>query len=244
VDEVTLENGSKVVHGNENGEPRRWEADDILVGAGRQPNVESLGLDELGVTVSERGVQVDDRMRTNVPSIYASGDVAGRYLFTHSAGHESVRAVRDMFFPGRGTVGELVPWCTFTDPELAHVGMTEAEARAAHDNRVQVWRLDMDRSDRARAEGDTYGRIKAVCTRSGRLLGAHVLAPNAGEMIHELALVISRGRKLSSLSKMIHVYPTLSTSIAQLAAEATYADARRLRWLTRLAPLWATSNKS
>src|SRR5204862_7850791 len=102
-----------------------WAADELLVAAGRRPNIDGLGLDPDGITV-------DERMRTNVPSIYAAGDVAGRFLFTHSAAHEAVRAVRDMFFPGKGTVSDLVPWCTFTDPELAHAGLTIEQARERH----------------------------------------------------------------------------------------------------------------
>src|SRR3712207_6033700 len=106
-----------------------------------------------------RGVAVDQRMRTNVPSIYAAGDVAGRFLFTHAAGYEAVRAVRDMFFPGKGKVDDFVPWCTFTDPELAHAGLTVREAQEAHGDAVDVWRVDLAHSDRARAEGSTAGAI-------------------------------------------------------------------------------------
>ena len=89
---------------------------------------DGLGLADLGIGVAARGIAVDERLRTSVPSIYAAGDVAGRHLFTHSAGYESVRAVRDMFFPGKGRADAMVPWCTFTDPELAHAGYTTAEA--------------------------------------------------------------------------------------------------------------------
>jgi pyruvate/2-oxoglutarate dehydrogenase complex dihydrolipoamide dehydrogenase (E3) component len=235
---VEVVQGKKVVHGTEGGRPARWEADELLVGAGRTPNVEGLGLEAAGVRVGRRGIEVDERMRTSVPSVYAAGDVAGRYLFTHAAAHEAVRAVRDMFFPGKGRVSDLVPWCTFTDPELAHAGMTEAEARQAHGDDVRVWRLDLAHSDRARADGDSEGRIMAVCGPKGRLLGAHVLAAHAGDMIHELALVIKNGGRLTDLSSLIHVYPTLSTSVGQLAAEATYQQALRLRWVARLARFW------
>ena len=232
---VAVEGGAKVVTGTEAGRPARWEADELLVSAGRRPNVDGLGLEDVGVEVGPRGVVVDDRMRSSVASVYAAGDVAGRHLFTHSAAHEALRAVRDMFFPGRGTVSGLVPWCTFTDPELAHVGLTAAEARERHGDAATVSRADLSHSDRARAEGEADGRLVAVSGRRGRLLGAHILAPGAGEMIHELALVIKQGGRLADLSSLIHVYPTLSTSVGQLAAEATFASARRLRWLVRLA---------
>ena len=237
IERVAVVDGGKVVHGTQAGEPTSWEADELLVGVGRRPNVEGLGLEEVGVEVGPRGVTVDDRMRSTVASVYAAGDVAGRFLFTHSAAHEALRAVRDMYFPGRGTAGDLVPWCTFTDPELAHAGLTEAEARTRHGGAVEVHRLDLSHSDRARADGDTGGRIMAVCGPKGRLLGASILAAGAGEMIHEFALVIKDKGRLTDLSGLIHVYPTMSTSIAQVAAEATFAVARRYRWVTRLARL-------
>jgi pyruvate/2-oxoglutarate dehydrogenase complex dihydrolipoamide dehydrogenase (E3) component len=233
VQRITVENGRKVVHGSVLGTPARWEAAEILVGAGRRPNVEGLGLEEVGVAVGPRGITVDERMRTTVPSIYAAGDLAGRYLFTHAAGYEAVRAVRDMFFPGRGTARALIPWCTFTDPELAHAGMTVAEARAAHgEDGVEVFRHDLTHSDRARADGATEGAIMIVTAR-GRVVGAHILAPAAGEMIAELALAITRRLKLSEVASSIHVYPTLSIGISQLAAEAAFESAQRFHWLVR-----------
>jgi pyruvate/2-oxoglutarate dehydrogenase complex dihydrolipoamide dehydrogenase (E3) component len=220
------------VHGSENGEPARWQAEELFVAAGRRPNIEGLGLDEMGVKVGKRGVEVDERMRTSVPSVYATGDVAGRYLFTHSAGYEAVRAIRDAFYPGKGKVTDLVPWCTFTDPELAHAGVTITEAEARYGDDVEVFRIELTHSDRARADSTTEGAILLVTVR-GKLVGAHVLAPAAGEMIHELALAINEGMRLAEVASLIHVYPTLSTSVGQLAAEAAFEGARRLRWLVR-----------
>ncbi len=229
---IAYEDGRKVVYGTERGEARRWEADELLVAVGRQPNVEGLGLEALGVEIGPRGVVVDERMRTNVPSIYVAGDLAGRYLFTHSAAYEGVRAVRDMFFPGKGKVTAGVPWCTFTDPELAHAGLTEAEARTQHGDDVQVWRQDLAHNDRAQADGTKQGAIVCI-TAKGRIVGAHVLAPAAGEMIHEFALAIERGMKLADLAAFVHVYPTVGTAIGQLAGEAAFAKAEKLRWLVR-----------
>ena len=233
---VTVEDGVKVVHGTEGGEERTWQAAELLVGAGRRPNVEGLGLDEVGIEVSRRGIVVDDALRTSVPSVYAVGDVAGRHLFTHSAGFEAARAVRNMFFPGRTTSDFLVPWCTFTDPELAHAGLTEAQARERHgDDEVQVWRQELRESDRARAEGATDGALVLV-TVKGRLVGAHALAPAAGELIGELALAIRERLKLTDLASLVHVYPTLSIGVQQLAGEASYASAQKYRWLVRSRP--------
>ncbi len=229
---VTVENGKKVVHGTENRQPATWAADELLVAVGRKPNVENLGLEDLGIETGPRGVVVDNRGRTSVDTVYASGDIAGRFLFTHSAAYEGVRAVRDMFFPGKGKVVASVPWCTFTDPELAHAGLTEAEAREAYKGDVEVWRQDLVHNDRARADGAAEGAI-VVVTHKGRIVGAHILAPAAGEMIHEFALAIEEDVKLNELSQFMHVYPTVSTSIAQLAADAAFEKAEKLRWLVK-----------
>jgi pyruvate/2-oxoglutarate dehydrogenase complex dihydrolipoamide dehydrogenase (E3) component len=238
VERVTVEDGAKVVHGRAGGDALRVEAEELFVAVGRTPNVEGLGLEELGVVVGPRGVEVDDRMRTAVPSVYAAGDVAGRHLFTHSAAHEAVRAVRDMFFPGRGRVSDLVPWCTFTDPELAHVGVTSAEAQELHHGDAEVHRALLSHCDRARADGHPEGALVAV-TVKGKLVGAHVLAPGAGELVHELALAVRDGRTLASLASLIHVYPTLSTSVAQLSAEAAFEGASGYAWLVRAGNLLA-----
>jgi pyruvate/2-oxoglutarate dehydrogenase complex dihydrolipoamide dehydrogenase (E3) component len=226
---VTVEDAHKVVQAGDT----TWRAQEIFVAAGRTPNIDGLGLEEVGVKVGKRGVETDNRLRTSVPSIYAAGDVAGRHLFTHSAGYEAVMAVRDMFFPGKGKADELVPWCTFTDPELAHAGLTSAQAIEQHgEDDVEIYRTTLDHSDRARADGSDDGAIVLV-TAKERLVGAHIAAASAGEMIHECVLAIREGMKLRDLAAMVHVYPTLSTSIGLLAAEAQYGRAKRLRWLVR-----------
>jgi pyruvate/2-oxoglutarate dehydrogenase complex dihydrolipoamide dehydrogenase (E3) component len=230
--QVSTRGDKKVVHGTEDGKPATWEADEILVAVGRRPNVEGLGLEALAIQTGPKGVVVDNRGRTSVDTVYACGDVAGRFLFTHSAAYEGVRAVRDMFFPGKGKVVASVPWCTFTDPELAHAGRTEAEAREEFKGDVEVWRQDLIHNDRARTDGATDGAI-IVITHKSRIVGAHILAPAAGEMIHEFALAIEEDVKLSELSQFMHVYPTVSTSVGQLAGEAAFEKAEKLRWLVK-----------
>ncbi len=226
---VDAASGMKRVHAGE----RSWRAVEVFVGAGRAANVEGLGLEGAGVKLGPDGVVVDGAQRTNVTSIYAAGDVAGGPRFTHAAGYEAARAVRNMFFPGASRGAYLVPWCTFTDPELAHAGLTEAEAAARHGaGAVRVWRQDLTHSDRARAEGSADGELRIV-TAKGRIVGAHVLAPNAGELIGELALAIERKLKLTDLANVVHVYPTIALAIQQLAGEASYEAAQRLRWLVR-----------
>ena len=231
-EKVTVEGGKKVVHGTQDGKPMKWEADELLVAVGRVPNIENLGLEELGIKTERKGIVVDNRGRTNVDTVYVSGDLAGRFLFTHSAAYEGVRAVRDMFFPGKGKVVASVPWCTFTDPELAHAGLTEAEAREKHGDDIEVWHQELEHNDRARADGAAEGAIMII-TDKKKIVGAHILAPAAGEMIHEFALAIEEGVKLSELSQFMHVYPTVSTSIGQLAGEAAFEKAEKLRWLVK-----------
>jgi pyruvate/2-oxoglutarate dehydrogenase complex dihydrolipoamide dehydrogenase (E3) component len=221
--------GTKTVHAGD----ASWTAAEVFVAAGRTPNVDGLGLEECGVKVGAQGVTVDGALRTSVKSIYAAGDVAGRHHFTHAAGYEAARAVRNMFLPGTSRGDLLVPWCTFTDPELAHAGLTEAQARARHGgDAVRVWRQDLAHSDRARTESAAEGELRIV-TAKGRIVGAHVLAPAAGELIGELALAIDRKLKLADLANVVHVYPTIALAIQQLAAQAAYAKAERLRWLVR-----------
>jgi pyruvate/2-oxoglutarate dehydrogenase complex dihydrolipoamide dehydrogenase (E3) component len=221
--------GTKVVHAG----GRAFRAEAILVAAGRAPNVEGLGLEVVAVDVAKPGITVDDGQRTSVKSVWAAGDVSGGYLFTHAAGFEAARAVRNMVFPGTADDAVLVPWATFTDPELAHAGLTESEAteRFGADD-VEVHRHHLHDSDRARAEGAGDGQI-VVVTHKGRIVGGHALAPAAGELIHELALAIREKHKLTDLASLVHVYPTISLGIQQLAAEASYAAAQRYRFLVR-----------
>ena len=225
--------GRKTIHGTQDGEPKSWTGHELLVAVGRRPNVDGMGLEELGVEVGPKGVVVDERLRTNVKSIYAAGDVAGRYLFTHSAGYEGVRAIRDMFFPGKGKADELVPWCTFTDPELAHAGMTSGEAIEKYGEDAMVWRQDLVHNDRARADGTAEGAIVIVTGPKRKIVGAHILAPAAGEMLQELSLAIREELKLSQIAGLIHVYPTVSTGIGQLAGEAAFEGAQKYKWLVR-----------
>jgi pyruvate/2-oxoglutarate dehydrogenase complex dihydrolipoamide dehydrogenase (E3) component len=226
---VSVEDGKKVVHAG--GE--RFAADEIIVGVGRRPNVEGLGLEEAGIETNRRGIVVDDAMRTTLDGVYAAGDVAGRWLFTHAAGYEGVRAVRNMFFPGRSKGDYGVPWCTFTDPELAHAGLTGAEARERFGgDDVEVHRHELARSDRARADGSEDG-LMLVVTHKGKVVGAHLLCERAGELVHELALAIDQGMKLADVGSMIHVYPTLATEVGRIGAEATFEGAQRYRFLVR-----------
>jgi len=197
----------------------RVVGDALLVAAGRKANVEGLELERAGVAYGPRGIPVDEYLRTNQHHIYACGDVLGEQQFTHYAGTQGYVAVRNALLPGKDVgVIERVPWTIFTDPEVARVGLTEAEARERHGVDVRVTRLAMERIDRAQTEEDLSGFIKVVHTPSGKILGAHVVAGRAGEMIHEYVLAMDQGIKLGDLAGAMHVYPTYSIGTQQAAA--------------------------
>jgi pyruvate/2-oxoglutarate dehydrogenase complex dihydrolipoamide dehydrogenase (E3) component len=206
-----------------------WPAEAVFVATGRRPNIEKLGLDEAGVKTGEKGIIVNDRLRTSVDWIYAAGDCAGRYLFTHTAAAEAATALRNMFFPGSASAPGPVPWTTFSDPELAHVGLTSDEARQTRgEGGMRVFRWGLAHSDRARADGATDGGIIVVTDDKFRILGAHILSLSASEMIGQFTLAIKNKLKLTpDFGNLIQVYPTYSTSISQTAAMATYGQLKR-----------------
>ncbi len=226
--------GTQVVHavvGNA-GTPVEAVVGGVLVAAGRVANVLGLGLEAAGILPRPDGIAVDDRGRTSVRTVYAAGDVTGGRQLTNAAGYEAVQAVRDMFFPGRGSVERSLPWCTFTDPELARIGMTAAEAEDVYGSDTDVWQKDLGRNDRARTDARTEGAV-VVVTAKGKIVGAHVLAPSAGEIIHELAMAVRDGLRIDELAGLVHAYPTFSSAIGQLATEAAYERAHRLKWMVK-----------
>ena len=211
--EQTASGGVAIVAGD------RIEGDALLVAAGRQPNVENLGLEQAGVEYSRKGIPVDEQLRTSQKHIYACGDVIGSYQFTHYAGWQGYMAVRNALLPG-STVGvkAQVPWTIFTDPEVARCGLTEREAREKYRDDVQICTWPLERVDRAQTDEDRRGFIKVIHRKHGEVLGAHIMAARAGEMIHEYILAMERGLNFGDLSGAIHVYPTYSTGNQQAAA--------------------------
>ena len=192
--------------------------DALLVAVGRTPNVENLGLDLAGVVYSTNGVTVDESLRTSNPAIYACGDVVGGAQFSHYAAWQGYIAVRNALLPGtsRG-IQENVPWAMFTDPEVAMVGMTEPEARQRHGKEIAVSSLSLDHVDRARTDDAVRGFVKVVHRRNGQILGAHIVADRAGEMINEYVVAMRHRIPLDRLAQAIHVYPTYSTATQQVA---------------------------
>jgi pyruvate/2-oxoglutarate dehydrogenase complex dihydrolipoamide dehydrogenase (E3) component len=192
----------------------------LLIASGRKPMVAGLDLEKAGVNYSEGGIPVDDQLRTNVKNIYAAGDVTGGYQFTHFAGWQAFQAARNALLPGSNSgLTDLVPWVTFTDPEVAHVGLTEEQARVKFGENVKVCRWEMSRTDRAICEDDRDGFIKVIAKTNGSLLGATVVNGRAGETITEFIVALKQSMNVSDLAGAIHAYPTYSTAVQQLAAE-------------------------
>ncbi len=184
-------------------------ADEILLAVGRAANVDGLGLDRAGVTSDGRGVEVDDRLRTRNPRVYAAGDDCSRYQFTHAADAMARLVIQNALFFGRKRASALhIPWCTYTDPEVAHVGVNEHEARERGVD-VITHEIGWPDVDRAVLEDETEGFARVAAERrSGRLLGATVVGSHAGEIISEVTLALQAGLGLGALSRTIHPYPT------------------------------------
>lgn len=205
----------------EAGKPRVVEGTHLLVAAGRKPGIEGLDLDKAGIEASPRGIKVDQRLRTTNKRVFAIGDVAGGLQFTHVANYHAGIVIRNALFrlPARVDHG-AIPWVTYTDPELAHVGETEAEARARH-AKINVLRWHLAENDRAQAERETDGEIKVITDMHARILGCTIVAPHAGELILPWVLARSRGLKLSAMAGLVVPYPTLS-EISKRAASSYY----------------------
>jgi pyruvate/2-oxoglutarate dehydrogenase complex dihydrolipoamide dehydrogenase (E3) component len=194
----------------------------LLVAVGRQPVVEGLGLDQAGVDHGPRGIKVDAGLRTSNRRIFAIGDVTGGAQFTHVAGYQAGVILRPMLFGLRARARtDHIPRATYTDPEIAQVGLTEAEARKTHGDRLTIARADFDHNDRAIATGQAHGFAKVMVVR-GRPVGATIVGPQAGELIQVWALAIAAGLKMSAVAGMISPYPTLG-EINKRAAGAYFA---------------------
>jgi pyruvate/2-oxoglutarate dehydrogenase complex dihydrolipoamide dehydrogenase (E3) component len=184
-------------------------AQTILAAAGREANVRGLGLEHSGVDYDNRGIKVDERMRTNQKHIYAIGDVNGKYFFTHAAGYEGSIVVSNAVFhlPRKADFTNL-PWCTYTDPELANIGMNERMAKAAGVE-YTVWTEEFRANDRSLAEGEEVGRIKMLLDAKEKPMGVQIFGPHAGELVSEWVAVMNGKVRFSSLASAIHPYPTL-----------------------------------
>jgi pyruvate/2-oxoglutarate dehydrogenase complex dihydrolipoamide dehydrogenase (E3) component len=199
--EVTIRNGANTTS--------QIRGEKILVALGREANVEGLGLEGLAIAFSKKGVEVDKRLRTNQKNIYAAGDVTGQYQFTHAAGYEGgVVFTNAIFHLPRKVDYTFLPWCTFTDPELASIGMNEKAAEAAGID-YAVWTEEFKDNDRSLAEGERVGKIKMILDGKEKPIGVQILGPQAGELLSEWVAVLNGKMKLSTLASAVHPYPTL-----------------------------------
>lgn len=211
------------VRAERGGEQLRFAGSHLLVAAGRRANIDDLGLAEAGIKAG-RTISVDAGLRTTNRRVFAIGDAAGPFQFTHMAGYQAGIVLRRALFrlPAR-VAYSAVPWCTYTDPEVAQVGMTEAAARARFPDR-RVVRWPFAENDRAQAERRTEGLVKAVTTRRGRVLGASIVGARAGEAILPWALAVHKRLKIGAMASVIAPYPTLSEA-SKRAGGAWFSDA-------------------
>ncbi len=211
--------GSKVLALGSDGDAEDLEADELLVAVGRAPNIEGLGLDAAGVMAGRAGVVVDDFLRTRNPRILAAGDVCSAFKFTHAADALARIAIRNALFFGRSRASALtIPWCTYTSPELAHVGLSRREA-AERDIVIDTIRVPLGQVDRARLDGDGGLLEVHLATGTDRILGATLVAHNAGDIIAELTLAVRAGIGLRRIAETIHPYPT-QVEVVKRAADA------------------------
>lgn len=206
--------------------PRQIDGTHLLVAAGRSANVNGLDLEKAGIAYDRRGIKVSEKLRASNPRVYAIGDVAGGLQFTHVAGYHAGLVLRSILFrlPARQSTAHI-PWVTFTDPEIAHVGLKEDEFRRAN-GEIRVLRWPYSENDRANAERKTDGLIKIITDKKGRLLGASIVGAGAGEMINLYALAVSKKMKVSDLAGYVAPYPTM-TEIGKRAATSYYAPLAR-----------------
>lgn len=233
--EVTREGSDLVVTTQSgDGQLRRVSGDQILVALGRRPNVAGLGLEAAGVRYSDQGIEVNGKLETSNRRIYAVGDVTGGPQFTHVAGAQGRIALNNIllkvlskrFDPG------IVPWVTYTEPELAHVGLTEHQLKM-RGIRYEVVRAPFHDNDRANAESETAGLLKVFAGKGGRILGADVVGAHAGEVIQPFALAVANGLPITAFDRMIAPYPTFG-EISKAAAD-TYGFSRLFTPLNRAA---------
>lgn len=235
-----VDGGREITLQGPDGSDSQITADEILVATGMRPFTQGLGLEKVGVELDERGaVRVDASLRTTAPGIWAAGDVTAKLLFTHVADYQARLIVRNMFFPFRARADySAIPWAIYTDPTLAHVGLTEEEARDRRGDRIGVYRFPFDDLDRAITDRAAHGLVKLITDPRGRILGGHILGSHADAVIHEVALAMRAGVKIGQLSQMVHAYPTWPEGVRR-AADSYYAQKFADSWVGPVLRWWA-----
>lgn len=235
---VSRVDGVKRLRVDSHGQQYDVAVDEILVGVGRTPNVEGLGLDAVGVEFDKNGVKVNGRLQTSNPRIFAAGDVCSRHKFTHAADAMAQILIQNALFPhpfglGYASVDSLImPWCTFTDPEIAHVGMYEKDAKEKGIE-VETYTFKLDEVDRAILDGEDEGFARVhIHKGSDKILGATIVAAHAGEMIGEFSVLMKAGLGAKTIAGTIHPYPTqaeVNKKVVNLWRKAHFTQATRNR---------------
>ena len=205
---------------DEGGQKSKLEGSHLLVASGRRARIESLDLERAGVEFDQDGIIVDAKLRTSAHGVYAIGDVVAKApRFTHIAGYHAGIAVQNaLLIPWAKTNYETLPWVTYTDPELAHTGMSETDAKKKHGGDVRTLSFALEENDRARTEREVTGLVKVIARKNGRILGVSILAAHAGELLQPWVLAIGAGLKLKALAQMIAPYPTLGEANKAVAS--------------------------
>ncbi len=213
--------GIRVVF-EKDGSEQSVEGSHLLLAVGRKPNVDKLDLEKAGIEYTNRGIQTDERLRTTNKKVFAIGDVAGGLQFTHVAGYHAGIVIRNALFkmPAKAD-HSAVPWVTYTDPEMAHVGLTEQQAREAHGDSVRILHWGFDENDRAQAERRTEGVIKVAVDKKGVVLGASIVGAGAGDLLAPWILAVGQKQKIGTMAQFIAPYPTM-TEVSKRAAGSYY----------------------
>jgi len=240
---IEKQDNTKVVYLERDGQQIEVATDEILVGVGRTPNTEGLGLQTAGVMFDTNGVKVNDRLQTSNPAVYAAGDICSAHKFTHLADAQARILLANALFKGRQKSSDLiVPWCTYTDPEIAHVGMYEQDAEAVGIS-VTTLTIPLAEVDRAVLDGETEGFARVHLQKgTDRILGATIVARHAGEMINEFSLAITNKLGLGAIARAIHPYPTQAEAIKKLAD--AYNRTRLTPFVKRLMSGWLKWQRS
>lgn len=237
-----MRNGEKkIVMAEQHDQQLKFEANEIVLAVGRKPNVEGLNLEAAGIEYEQRGIKVNDYLQTTASNVLAIGDVIGGYQFTHVAAYQAGLAVRNALVPlaKKKVDYRVVPWVTFTDPEVARVGLTPEQAKNLY-SRVDIVKFPCAEIDRAQATGETRGFIKLVLAgKKNEIVGVHMVGSHMGELLGEMSLAMQHHLTLSDILNTIHPYPTMNTGIQQAAFErylesSAANDSKIVRWIMRL----------
>lgn len=236
-------NGEKILVVESGGREFEIAAAEILVAVGRQPNIEGLNLEKAGVEYDKKQIKTDGNLRTSAKNIFAAGDVTGHFQFTHTADYEAQIVIQNAFVPfpfKKKTDFRVVPWATFTEPEVARVGLTETEAKEKFGSKIKIYKVQFTENDRAQTESEAQGFAKIILYKN-KIVGAHIVGAHAGELIHEFVLAITHNLSLAALNKAIHVYPTFSKITQAAATEQTLETLKSplvRKWFGRYLKIW------